>query len=185
MYNLALLGKAQSGKDTAARFLVADAKYTALAFADPLRSLVWDINPYVPTAPGITVRLRSLIADVGWDYAKTTYPEVRRLLQDVGQAMRERDPDHWVSVTRRTVDAGLSWNMPIVVTDVRYRNELDMLTQRGFRSVRIIRPGAGAGGVAASHPSETALDDVDTDFEVSNAGSLEDLHQHITTIAGI
>lgn len=183
MYNLAFLGRAQSGKDTAAGFLVSEHSYTALAFADPLRSLVWDMNPYVPTVPGVTVRLRTLIADVGWDYAKLRYPEVRQLMQRVGQAMRERDPDYWVDDMRKRVNAGLMWNMPMVVSDVRYPNEADMLKRYGFKLVRIIRPGATAGGTAAQHASETALDDFETDFEISNAGSLEDFRWHVKTIA--
>lgn len=183
MYNIGLIGKAQSGKDTAAGFLVRGRRYTPLAFADPLRAMLLDINPYVH-CPGVTVRLESLVADVGWDYAKTQYPEVRRLLQRVGQTMRERDPDYWVSNMRRLLNGAERLNMPVVVTDVRYRNEADMLVTRGFRLVRIVRPGASAGGSAASHSSETELDDYATPVTIRNNGSVGDLRDAILAAAG-
>jgi hypothetical protein len=173
MADIALIGRARSGKDTVAARLVAQG-YTRVAFADPLKRALLGMNPYVPTGPGITVRLESLIADVGWDYAKDHYPEVRRLLQHTGQTIRELDPGFWVSAALDEI-AGI-WS-PVVVSDVRYPNEAEALRVRGFKIVRIVRPDAGPlPGGASAHDSETALDNYVPDALIYNGGSLAELH---------
>jgi hypothetical protein len=173
MADIALIGRARSGKDTVAARLVAQG-YTRVAFADPLKAALLDMNPYVPTGYGVTVRLQALIADVGWDRAKEDYREVRRLLQHTGQTIREIDPGFWV---RAATDAiGRIWS-PVVVSDVRYPNEADTLREAGFRIVRIIRPDAEPlPGGASAHDSETALDNYVPDALIYNGGSLAELH---------
>lgn len=180
MYNIGLIGKARSGKDSAAMRLVRQRSYVRLAFADPLKEMALSINPYIPTGYGITVRLSPLIADVGWEYAKDNYPEVRRVLQSAGQAIREVDEEFWLTAMRRKLTNAEAWNIPVVVTDVRYRNEADMLRARGFRLVRILRPDAEMStGPASMHSSETELDGFAADTVIDNAGSLEDLYAHV------
>lgn len=181
MRNIGLIGKARSGKDTAAAHLVQTRAYTRLAFADPLKDMALTINPYIPTGYGVTVRLSSLIADVGWEYAKDKYPEVRRVLQSTGQTVREHDEGFWVDVLRRKVNTAESWNLPVVVTDVRYENEADMLRSRGFHLVRIIRP-ERLNGSAAIHTSETALDGFAADATIYNTAGIADLHARIAQI---
>jgi hypothetical protein len=178
--NIALIGKARSGKDTAASFLVRERHYTRIAFADPLKEMALSIDPLIPTglqgAFRIHVRLSALVADVGWEYAKDTYPEVRRVLQSTGQTIREYDPDYWVNVGRRKLSAAEAWNMPVVVTDVRYINEAVMLRSRGFRLVRIVRPDQVN---TSTHVSETELDTYSTDLAIINDGSIDDLRRAI------
>jgi hypothetical protein len=171
--HIAFIGKAQSGKDTAGSRLVQRWAFTRLAFADPLKRMALQINPYIPTGYGVTVRLESLIADVGWDYAKTNYPEVRRVLQHTGQTIREYDADFWVRVLMDKVTAADAWNMPVVVTDCRYRNEAEALKAAGFILVRIKRPDLTS---ADAHASENDLNDFPADETLINGGSVFDLH---------
>ncbi len=176
MRDIALIGRARSGKDTVGARLVNRYGYTRLAFADPLKRMALDINPYIPTVPGVTVRLESLIADVGWEYAKSHYPEVRRILQHSGQAVRSADPEFWVrALTSRMLDT----DGPVVVTDVRYPNELTALQHFRFRTVRIVRPGTDT----MTHESETALDGYAADVTIVNNTTLDDLHAHADALA--
>jgi hypothetical protein len=180
VYNVALIGKARSGKDTAAAFLVRERAYTRVAFADPLKEMALGIDPLITTTPSIYVRLSALVRDVGWEYAKDHYPEVRRTLQRIGQTQREFDADYWVNVAARKIAGAERWNLPVVVTDVRYRNEADMLRARGFRMVRIIRPFAEMRqGASAQHASETELDDYPADVLIRNDGDLAQLQRAI------
>lgn len=184
MYNIALIGKARSGKDTAAAFLVRERAYTRVAFADPLKEMALSIDPWIPTHPygdrRIHVRLSALVRDAGWEYAKDHYPEVRHTLQRIGQTQREFDADYWVNVAARKIAGAERWNLPVVVTDVRYRNEADMLRARGFRMVRIIRPFAEMRqGASAQHASETELDDYPADVLIRNDGDLAQLQRAI------
>jgi hypothetical protein len=196
VYNIGLIGKARSGKDSAAGHLVRRFAYTRLAFADPLKEYALRVNPYVKTYTDTWgghgdgyERLTDVISAVGWERAKDEYPEVRRLLQSIGQAQREADADYWVNVMRRSLNGAEKWNMPVVVSDVRYRNEALMLRSRGFRLVRISRPAmaiplTGTGKIsaryltepAAKHDSETELDDFAADLDIINGGSLEALY---------
>jgi hypothetical protein len=173
--HVGLIGKARSGKDSVAKRLSERWAYTRVAFADPLKTMALDLNPLVPTVGGIHVRLSSLIGDVGWEYAKDTYPEVRRTLQKLGESVRRNDPDYWINVAMDKVSAADSWNLPVVITDVRYANEVEALRNRGFTMIRIVRPGASA-GEGASHESETELDTCYTELTIGNTGSLADLN---------
>ncbi|MFJ9671096.1 hypothetical protein ACIRP5_09960 [Streptomyces sp. NPDC101221] len=153
--------------------------YTRLAFADPLKDMVLEINPWVPTSPGVVVRLHRLIQDVGWEYAKEQYPEVRRILQYTGQSIRRETPGYWVSVLCNRLKEVPG---PAVITDVRYPNEADALSALGFRMVRITRPALGEHDGSA-HISETALDDYPAPVTIVNNGTLEDLHAHADSLA--
>ncbi|QBZ73335.1 deoxynucleoside monophosphate kinase [Streptomyces phage RemusLoopin] len=179
--HVGLIGKARSGKDSVAKRLVQGRSYTRIGFADPLKAMALQTNPLIPTSPGVVVRLAALINDVGWEYAKDTYPEVRRLLQNIGQTVRLHDEDFWVRLALRKVDAADSWNLPVVITDVRYENEAMALRQRGFALVRVTRPGAGA-GENAGHKSETELDYVHTDLTIGNTGTLDDLNKIVDSL---
>lgn len=153
--NIALCGKARSGKDTVAAYLVAEHGYTRLAFADPLKDMALELNPFVAYVAGEQFRLAYLVERYGWDNAKDMFPEIRRVLQHMGQGVRQRDRSFWIRALLR--DA-VQVPGPTVVTDVRYPNELAAMQRAGFEPVRISRPGAGLSGAAGQHDSETALD---------------------------
>jgi hypothetical protein len=175
--NIALMGRARSGKDTVAARLVERHGFTRVAFADPLKEMALEIDPVIPTAYGIHVRLARLVADSGWEFAKG-YPEVRRILQHCGQTVRDRAPGFWVALALRAVDAAPG---PVVLSDVRYPNEAEALRARGFRLIRIIRPGYVQNS-AKLHVSETALDRYPPDIAVVNAGSLSELHERADSL---
>lgn len=175
MRDIALLGRAQAGKDTVGARLVARFGYTRLAFADPLKDMAVEINPIVARDGIGEFRLAPLVNAYGWDRAKTEFPEVRRILQSVGQGIRDRDPNYWVSVLQRNMRR---LSGPIVVTDVRYMNEVNALEDYGFRAVRVIRPGIPE----MNHSSETALEDFCAGVNIMNTGTLEDLRALADTL---
>jgi hypothetical protein len=177
--NIAFIGKARSGKDTAGARLVENWAFTRLAFADPLKRMALEVDPYIPTGYGVTVRLSALIADVGWDYAKDRYPEVRRVLQHMGQTVRELDEGFWVRTLMDKVKAADNWNMPVVVTDCRYRNEAEALRVAGFVLVRIKRPDLMN---TDAHASENDLNHFPADETLINAGRIFDLHTAVDAL---
>jgi len=187
MRNIGLIGKARAGKDTAAAHLVRQYAYTRIGFADPLKEMALSIDPIIGAEGddyGITeFRLSEIVRDSGWERAKDDYPEVRRLLQQMGQTVREYDEDFWLSILLRKAVGAARLNVPVVVTDVRYQNEAASLRSAGFKLVRITRPGAGSGGDSAAHSSETALDDFPADLDIVNGGSLEALGAAISAAA--
>lgn len=180
MRSLALIGKKRSGKTTAADHLVNAFRYSPVAFASELKRKLIDLDPFVPTVPGVTVRLSALIADVGWEYAKDHYPEVRRLLQEYGSACRELDEDFWIRPVLRLVTGAQSWNIPVVVSDVRYPNEARALKLNGLVLVRIVRPGLDD---SDTHPSETEQDKITADAVIYNDGDIPSLLAQVEALA--
>jgi hypothetical protein len=171
--DIALIGRARVGKDTAAAFLADQYGYTPMAFADPLRDIAADLDPLVdPDEHGM--RYTDALRAVGYDAAKARFPEVRQVLQRLGVAVRDHvGPDVWVDALDRRVDA-LPAETPVVVTDVRFPNEAERLAALGFTLVRLTREAAA--GAAPLHVSETALDEWPTDFRFSNDGPVDALH---------
>ncbi|GGU49123.1 deoxynucleotide monophosphate kinase family protein [Streptomyces violascens] len=176
--NIALIGRARSGKDTIAARLISRYAYTRIAFADPLKEMSLSLDPIVAYEPSgygpLPTRLSAVVQRYGWEKAKDRFPEVRRTLQRAGQAVRDQEPGHWLSLALDKVTVADTWNLPVVVTDCRYPNEAEALKARGFRLVRVLRPHAGQ--AAPAHESETALDGYPTDVTVANVGTLSDLN---------
>lgn len=177
--NIGLIGRAQVGKDTVAARLGQRYGYQRVAFADKLKVAALTLNPLVPNGFGGHVRISSFIDDIGWDEAKTTYPEVRRILQHVGQSVREIDPGFWVTAALPAITAAGNLGLPVVVTDVRYLNEAKTLREWGFHLIRVTRPVAALAGEAGRHPSETELDTWDADLTIGNYGTLPDLNSMV------
>ncbi|MEU7039830.1 hypothetical protein AB0A77_02075 [Streptomyces varsoviensis] len=171
--NIGLLGRARSGKDTAGKWLVERRGYERVAFADPLKEAALKLDPLVRA--GSWSRLSDVVAVEGWEYAKDDYPEVRRVLQHIGQSIRDLDPDFWLRQTLKAVDdVEERFGRPVVITDVRYPNEVAALRERGFRLAYIDRPGVPQ----LDHASERLTSD-DAEFLIPNWSSVAALHHHV------
>lgn len=64
-----------------------------------------------------------------------------------------------------------------IITDCRFPNEFRAIKDNGGIVIRIERDGIVP---INAHPSETALDSFEFDFEIENNGSLEDLRRSVT-----
>ncbi|WP_051432591.1 hypothetical protein [Promicromonospora kroppenstedtii] len=175
---IGLVGVKRSGKDTFAAGLV-ERGYTRVAFADPLREMVEEIDPWLitpPWQPEPTIRLlQALQIYGGWEGLKDTPygPEARRLLQQSGQAVRRRGPGFWLNAGLAEATGALMEGAPgVVITDVRYKNEADAIQRDGGILVRIVRPDLVS---TDTHPSETELADYPTDFTIRNSGTADEL----------
>jgi hypothetical protein len=180
---IGLHGKKYTGKDTAALGLI-EHGYTRLAFADPLRDLLYDINPIVAVDNrGRIYRWQEVWDTEGYDYLKTL-PEARRLMQEVGTRIRERDPDFWVRLARQKIEpAGVTARW--VITDVRFDNEARMVRQFGGQVVEVVRDTSNYDDHGANHVSEAGITRSLIDYTVYNESSVADLHEKIRSIAGV
>lgn len=174
---IALSGYAQSGKDTVAKCLREDG-WERIAFADALREAVYTLNPIVFQTPGLgTVRIQDIVDNKSWDYAKTTEPEVRRLLQamgtEVGRALL--GDDVWVEIALRKITEGGKY----VITDCRFPNEAAAVRRLGGEVWRIQRPGYEP---VNAHPSETALDGYEFDTVISNHRTIHELSDLVRSL---
>lgn len=180
---LGVCGFAQSGKDTAAGFLV-DRGWKRLAFADALRESVYYLNPLVPMplpdAPDHWARVQDLVDWKGWDVAKVEYPEIRQLLQRMGTEVGRGiyGENFWVDRVLAQIEPGQNY----VITDVRFPNEVDAVRSVGGVVYRIYREGVGA---VNGHISDTGVDDLEIDGILLNDGDLADLEQRVLAAVGL
>ena len=182
---IGLCGFASSGKDAAADYLVKHHGYTRFAFADALKRVAYDCNPWVPVGvgqlkelgmtAGTVAPLRSLIDNLGDDAKKI--PGVRQFYQDWGVAVREHvGADAWVDAVLHQVHC----HSPAVIADCRFPNEADAISAKGGYIIRVVRPGVVA---VNGHVSERALDDWDDiDGTIYNDGTLDDLGGRVESV---
>jgi hypothetical protein len=79
-----------------------------------------------------------------------------QLQQEIGTKMREVDSDIWI----KALFCDLVACKPIVITDMRFKNEFDHSKKNGFITVRIHREGyVNTDGRDNNHISETDLDE--------------------------
>lgn len=192
--NIGIIGRARSGKDTAGRYFVEQHGYRRVAFADPLKEAALRLDPIVEHKSDEvwdlvydewelvrtdidSVHLSAVVADNGWERAKDD-PEVRRILQELGMAMRAVDEEIWIRAALAKACEANDAGVPVVITDVRLRNEAESLKRAGFHLLHIDRPGVPQ----LDHESEGALGAADADFQISNHGSVEYLHGGLESV---
>lgn len=174
MRSVALMGRMGSGKDTAARLLAEMYGHVRVAFADPLRRMALAVDPIIEEdAWGNRTRLSELVREYGWDTAKRREPEVRRFLQRLGsEGVRDViGPATWIQLADRRIGEVWADDKPVVLTDVRFPNEVGFAQRLGFLRVWIDRPGIADG----AHASESAVGPNDADVVVTNAGTVDGL----------
>ncbi|WP_148894098.1 deoxynucleotide monophosphate kinase family protein [Geothermobacter ehrlichii] len=194
-------GKAASGKTTAARHLasLARGETRIIPMAQALRDEVESFlrragaSEHVPLVYGDQddkVRVfyidtvRAGAACDRWPHFVQTHGDiqdrtgmtavtVRRLLQWWGtEYRRAQDPDYWTKAWERQLAGYDLDRVHVLVDDVRFMNEIEVIGRHGGRFVRIIRPGVAAAG---NHASEISLDGfADWDEEILNDGTLDD-----------
>ena len=162
-----LAGYARSGKDTAAAALT-ELGFERRAFADAIREMAYRTNPLVSVSwwrrP---VRLARLVDRVGWEEAKDL-AEVRRLLQRLGGHAGRGVLGDDVFIDRLAGSAPCR----MVVSDVRFPNEIEVVRSSGGIVIQIVRPGVGP---VNRDVSETAVAGAAFDAVVVNDATPEAL----------
>lgn len=148
-------GRACSGKDFLADYLVEKYDYVKLSFATPIYEIAYNLF-----------------------YMKS---KDRDLLQKIGQKMREIDPDVFVKWTLNDINKFKK----VVIADCRQKNEYEFCKNKGFTTIRIssdlevriqraIKRDSTYPDIQAwENESETGADNFKYDFEVKNNGAPE------------
>ena len=145
-----IVGPAASGKDTAAQALVRHF---------PELRLIRIAQPMYDIASNVFGRRR----------------KDRRLLQDIGDALRSVDPDVFIDLVLRST-RDWSWVCP----DIRLAREGERLRSNGWIGIRVERPLSarllaleerGESGADLAHHTEAAVDLVPVDAVVANRGT--------------
>lgn len=175
MRDIALIGKAGSGKDTVALLLkehIPDLH--RLAFADPMK----EFYHYIFNVP--------------------PEPKPRQGYQWFGQEMRKHDPDVWVrQLASRYLHVKERYGgCPVVITDVRQPNEHQWCRENGFVIVRVFasdetrirrlkQRGDNFKPEDLNHETERYVDEFKHDFLIDNdKNDMDYLRKQIKELAG-
>lgn len=160
MDRIILNGRAGSGKDLVADYLVEKYNFKKLYFAEG-------------------------IYDIAYRYFGMTYKD-RKLLQNIGQKMREVDSQVWIN---HTIRQSKEYDR-VVISDCRQSNEYTIAVDSGFLPVHIHadldirkdriekRDGIPPDLSLLENESETGADDFDY-IKICNNGSVEELFRQV------
>lgn len=191
---IGLIGKAGSGKDTVfeiihdlwqSHHIKSEGKKLGMEYHQEFQNIKFAAKVKEICALLINQKIELFYDRSGYN---TIIPGLdisrRELMQRVGDGLRQTvDNSVWVKATLNNFRP----NENIIITDVRYPNELDVIKERGGILIRVIRPEHQEStliGEQAKHSSETALDNMSlTEFiTVINDGTLDDLRVKIKYI---
>lgn len=168
---VAICGKMRSGKDTVADMLKMNMNVVPFAFSD-----------------GIWATVRLLYPEI---YARKDEEKPRRLLQELGQKMREVDPNIWVNYTFENINFSVADN--VIVTDLRQPNELEALKREGFFIIRVNadeevrlerarKAGDNFSLTDLQHETEQHIDNFEVTYDLDNNGNKAELHEEVAKV---
>lgn len=156
------------GKSTASYIMQAKHGYKVMAFADPVKQMLNVLGVPFNHLYGSREEKEAPLAVLG---GKSARHAMVTLGTEWGRDLI--DQNLWVNALERRI-LGAPDNR-IVVEDVRFETEYEMLKRNGALILAIERPGVEANETIVNHRSET-WDYRQHDIEIiSNDGSLEDL----------
>jgi len=186
MYFICISGKARTGKDTFGKILVDElnGNWVTKAYADILKNKI--MEDYELTWDQLYGDLKEVPDKRYSKYNNTSTDEFwtpREIMQAYGEFFRSIDPDFWVKALMKDCINEDSTN--IIITDVRYPNELDPINRYNGIHIRIHRD-HDVYVHNNSHSSETALDTYSNiDLSIDNNGSIEDLVSKVENVRKI
>lgn len=184
---IGLGGRLRAGKDCIADHLVAEHGFKKIGMSDSLHQALLALDPIIECmdeAMGGETRYSEAIKKYGYTATKANFPEARALLQRLGTEVG-RDMigvNTWVNITAQTIDNFLYADQPVVVTGIRFMNELRMIDQFAGRSWWVDRPDETADASIAAHASENGVQPLDFDSIILNDGSLADLYRKVNSL---
>lgn len=159
---IGIAGKARSGKDTVASFLVAHLGGYVYSFADPIRRMIAQLgidmnDPYwkehkEDIIPALGVSPRHMMQTLGTEWGREMINQ-----------------DLWVAIARQRL---LQSGPGMVIPDVRFNSEAEWIRKAGGRVVHLLRTDVVR---VKEHSSEAGVTILPEDLVLLNNGSLEDL----------
>lgn len=166
---IGIAGRARSGKDTVASFILAAVGGYRYSFADPIRAML--------------VPLGIDMSDPYWqDRKEEVIPALgsspRRLMQTLGTEWG-RDtihPNLWLLLAnQRLLNAGPG----MIVSDIRFENEAQWVRNCGGMVIHLFRPDAPN---VEAHASEGGIEVQSRDIQLFNSGTLEELQSSVRAL---
>ena len=147
--------------------------YKRLSFADPLRKFSAQI------LSSLGYNGLACLRDKKEEKITELGVSPRQMMQTLGTEWGRSciHPDLWIMVAAGTVEKQLKRGRNVVIDDVRFPNEAEMIRKLGGELWLVDRPGVVYEG---DHASEGALHDIVPDAVINNSGGLEQLREVVT-----
>lgn len=171
----------QSGKSTVAEYLEERRGFTTMKFAAPMKDM---LRVLLFDHCGINHTTTERYID--GDLKEVVIPELgvtsRHLQQQLGTEWgRKRiHEDIWITIARYSIQRALDAGQDVVIDDMRFGNEMEMVLDLGGRCIRIERPGLD---YTPTHASEGGLDEVPMET-LHNSGTISYLHLAVDRLLG-
>ncbi len=206
---IGISGQAGSGKDTCADIFVQEFNFVKIAFADPVKRICREVFDFSDNQLWGPSQTRSE-PDTRYLRNNGEYLTPRHALQTIGTSGgRDCYEDIWaehaIKTANKLLDANRTksralynpkWGITYdtlavcpyegaIISDVRFRNEIDALRNSNALVFRVVRPGAGLNGEAAKHVSESEMKELpDSLFDevIVNDGTIEDLRAKVAKL---
>jgi len=164
---IGITGYKGSGKDTIGKYLIDNYNYKRYAFADPLKEICQTLFSFNDE------QLYGNLKEEQDQYWKNS---PRYFFQKIGTDLfrNQIDQDFWIKVLERKIITNL--DQKIVITDVRFQNEFDMIKNLGGIVIRINNNNKI---IQDNHESEQNINNFNVDYEINNNKNLEELYQKI------
>jgi hypothetical protein len=179
-----LTGKKGHGKDTVGSYLVEHHGFERASFAEPMKASAsaalgvtvddlegWKNNPHAIVAVGLKVEDGYMVTH--------TEQTIRSYLQRYGTEAHREIPEFgenvWTDMIVSKIDAARERAFGVVVTDVRFDNEAEVIRAAGGTIVKVYDPRKDDDG-ADTHASEQLPE---ADWTLWNGGTFEDLYKAV------
>ena len=169
---IGICGNKFSGKDTIGNYLVENYQYKRFAFADSLKDIckiLFDFN---------NEQLYGNEKEILDEYWLKT---PRELFQTIGTDLFRNNfsEDFWIKVLEKKLIQELKNNpfQKIVITDVRFPNEADMIKRLDGKIFKVNR-----NENSDLHESENYIDLINADINIINNGTKEELYYKVNSI---
>lgn len=192
---IGVAGLMGSGKDAVAKIIAEEYEAKIIRFADPVYEAAKRLDPYV-IYDASPMRLMDLIEKIGWDKAKRTIFEVRRLLQVIGTECGRQihGDDCWVRLAADKIRDLYKYNPDnsqrcnvdcIVIPDVRFYNEAHFVKTAGLEVLYVERPSLTEDSPEMQRISEQHGKELKPLCRIiRNNGTLDDLRAKVLKIVG-
>lgn len=174
---IGIVGRKRNGKDTIADHLISNYNFEKYSFADPLKrgcmamfgfteeqvfgSLKDEIDPVWGCKP------RDVLQVMGTELCQYHIQDYIPSFKEIGRGI-------WLKRFEQFYKANDSKN--IVLSDVRFIHEADLIMKLGGEVWKVVRPGTDIGDF---HASEKELDEVQFTHLIENDSTLEDLYRKV------
>lgn len=189
---IAISGKANTGKDTLSKLLIKELgieeNYYKIAFADPMKKIIMETfpssneenlwGPSEKRSEYIENAEKNIFNSDG--NLEKKYLTYREALLDLGKLGRYYDQDLWVLAT---IFEAERQEKNIIISDLRFKNELNHVKDKNFITIRLIRTN---NDYQVDDISDKDLDDVpDSEFNytIINDSDFDSFNKKIKYLA--